>query len=308
MENVLKIWWGNSHGDLVLHLGVVLTELLPSRSKALAVTAPWSVELDEDVLGVVHDELVVLGADNNLDVGVVLLGDLGGLERGLELAGGVLGDPLVDGGEGRNDTRHGVLGAALDVLDDEAGPVVHLEVEGLGVVGVLDGVDPDEVDLALVLLGDGLDGVDVLLELVIIGVDEEVGKRKTSLGVGWVVLAGDLVEKGDRVVEDELLEDLGVGVLDASGGEVCAAVVELLVDNDGWGLNASDLEGVGVGGDTEEVVVTVLFSDRAEDMGDRVGLGGEVGNNDDLVGLLELLVVGEGDLADGGESLPEKGG
>lgn len=285
----------------------MVTELLPDRSKALAVTAPWSVEFDKDVLGVVEDDLVVLGADNNLDRAVVLLGNLSGLERGLEGASGELGDPVVDGSEGRNNTRHGELGATLDVLDDESGPVVHLEVEGLGVVSVLDSVDPDKVDLALVLLGNGLDGVNVFLELLIIGVDEHVGERKTGLGVGWVVLAGNLVEESDRVVEDELLEDLDVGVLDAVDGEVGATVVELLVDNDGWGLNASDLGSLLVGGDTEEVVVTVLVSDGGESRSRSIGLGAKIGNNDDLVGGLEFFVVGGSDVANSGERLPRRG-
>lgn len=305
-----KVVLGGVHlgdGDLVLHASVVLTELLPGRSKALAVTAPWSVEFDEDVLGVVEDDLVVLGANNNLDGAVVLRGDLSGLERGLESASGELGGPVLDGREGRNNTRHGVLGSTLDVLDDESGPVVHLEVESLGVVGVLDSVDPDEVDLALVLLGNGLDGVDVLLELLIIRVDEHVGERKTGLGVSGVVLAGNLVEESDRVVEDELLEDLDVGVLDAVDGEVSATVVELLVDNDGRGLDASDLGGVLIGGDTEEVVVTVLLSDLGESGSRSVGLGAKVGNDDDLVGGLEFLVVGGGDFANSGEGLPRRG-
>jgi hypothetical protein len=44
------------------------------------VSAPWGVELDEDVLGWVEDEVVEVLADDNLDGVVGVVWDVFGLE------------------------------------------------------------------------------------------------------------------------------------------------------------------------------------------------------------------------------------
>ena len=59
------------------HLG---GELLPWLSELFAVTAPWGIVLDEDILGGILDNLIVFLSDNDLNWLVVLLWDWLGLE------------------------------------------------------------------------------------------------------------------------------------------------------------------------------------------------------------------------------------
>lgn len=53
----------------------VLTELSPDRSEGLAVAAPWSVVLDEDILSLVPNDILPVATDNNLDWSIVHLWD-----------------------------------------------------------------------------------------------------------------------------------------------------------------------------------------------------------------------------------------
>ena len=46
---------------------VFLSELIPDWGEGFAVSAPWGVELDEDVLGWVKDQVVEVLADDDLD-------------------------------------------------------------------------------------------------------------------------------------------------------------------------------------------------------------------------------------------------
>jgi hypothetical protein len=83
-------------------------------------------------------------------------------------------------------------------------------------------------------------------------------------------------------------------------GEVVAALVEGLVEDDGRGLDGGLGDGGRVGGEAEEVVVAVGLGKVIEGLFVDAVVGGEVGDDDDLVGLGELGVVGGGDLGDGG--------
>lgn len=63
-----------------------LSELFPIRSHLLAVTAPWSVELDEDIV-VVVDDLIIEGlTDNNLEGLAVISRGLLSLEEWLQVS------------------------------------------------------------------------------------------------------------------------------------------------------------------------------------------------------------------------------
>jgi hypothetical protein len=99
-------------------------------------------------------------------------------------------------------------------------------VEQEGEKAHLDGVNPDEVNLALVLTSDGLDSLDDLLTLRVGGLDEDVGKGKTGLSVSSEVVGRNLVEEGDGVLlsedEERVVGDLAL--------EVVAAFVEGLVE------------------------------------------------------------------------------
>ena len=113
-----------------------------------------------------------------------------------------------------------VLELLREVLDDEAGPLRLTEVESTGVVAVLDGVNPDEVDLALVLASNGLEHVDLLSVLLVGGVEEEVRERLAARSVDLVVIRADLVDDGDGEVTNPVFDVAderaanGVGVFD----------------------------------------------------------------------------------------------
>ena len=75
------------------------------------------------------------------------------------------------------------------------------------------------------------------------------------------------------------------------GLEVQARLIELAVDNNRRGLDARSADNGLVGGETEEPVVAVLLSDCREDGCGCVGRRAQVGDDDDLVRDLDLLVV-----------------
>lgn len=205
----------NVHGDLVLLSGVVLTELVPGRGELLAVSAPGGVELGKDILGVVKDNLIKLASDQGEDGAVVGLGDWVGLEQGLQSASE---ERVNESGNGRGGDLGGLVVGVLErvghVVEDERGPLGLEEVERLGVFSKLDSVDPDKVDLALELLRNRGDLSDLGILVGQCGVEEEVGKRETGLGVGGVVLAANLIEERNSVVLDKGQEGLGGSGLD----------------------------------------------------------------------------------------------
>jgi len=59
------------------------TELIPDWGKLFAVTAPWSVEFDEDILGWVVDNLLVFSSDDNNNVTLNIWGS-SGFEMGFD--------------------------------------------------------------------------------------------------------------------------------------------------------------------------------------------------------------------------------
>ena len=60
---------------------VFLTKLFPDWGEGFAVSAPWGVEFDEDVLGGVEDEVVEVLADDDLDGVVGVVWDVFGLKK-----------------------------------------------------------------------------------------------------------------------------------------------------------------------------------------------------------------------------------
>jgi len=72
--------FGNDDIFVVLE---VSTELIPDWGKLFAVTAPWSVEFDEDILGWVHNELLEFSSDNDSNVSLSLW-DSSGFEMWFE--------------------------------------------------------------------------------------------------------------------------------------------------------------------------------------------------------------------------------
>ena len=178
--NVVKSSIDLGDGDLVGEGLVHLTELLVLGSKRLAVTAPGSVELDQDILVGVHDNFVVILGDNNGDGTVVLLGDGLGLDAGVDLAGDKVVKELGNLLCGEVSALEGELLVLLSVLDGESGPLADLEVEVASVLTKGLCVDGGEVDLALVLLGDRLEGSSESLTLLG-SLGEDVGEGNTGL-------------------------------------------------------------------------------------------------------------------------------
>jgi hypothetical protein len=170
------------------------------------------------------------------------------------------------------------------------------------VVGELGGVDPDKVELALVLARDGLDGLDGRLAVLVLGLDKDVGERQAGLGVRGKVLGRDLVEEGRGVLADEVAERVGLD----GAGKVVAALVEGLVEDDSGRGDLGGGDGGRVGREAEEVLVAVLLGEGlVRGPAGRVRLV-EVGNEDDPVGLLEVGVVFGRDYRDGGQRLPAR--
>ena len=178
--NVVKSSIDLGDCDLVGEGLVHLTELLVLGSKRLAVTAPGSVELDQDILVGVHDNFVVILGDNNGDGTVVLLGDGLGLDAGVDLAGDKVVKELGNLLCGEVSALEGELLVLLSVLDGESGPLADLEVEVASVLTEGLCVDGGEVDLALVLLGDRLEGSSESLTLLG-SLGEDVGEGNTGL-------------------------------------------------------------------------------------------------------------------------------
>lgn len=162
----------------------------------------------------------------------------------------------------------------------------------------LGSIDPDKVDLALMLPCDGLNGLGNLLPLGIARLDKDVREGKSSIRVGGKVVGRNLVKEGDGVLAHECSE---LGDIDSSD-EVVAALIEGLVEDDGGGADARDLGGVER--ESEEVVVAVDLGVLCEGSLRHLIRLGEVGNDDELVGRLELVVVRCSDVGDGRKRLP----
>lgn len=199
-------------------------------------TAPGSVELDEDILVVVDaiNVLVVLG-DNGDDGALLLLGDGLRLDAGLDLAGSEVVDELGNGIVGDLSLLvEGELLVLADLLDGERGELVGLGGSSYrrehrkALASMV-----AKLTFALVLLSNGLESLGELLSLLR-GLGEDVGEGNARGHVSGVGLRADLADKrggglddeGGDVLSDELLRE---GVL---------LLVEGLVEDEGRGLDA----------------------------------------------------------------------
>jgi len=278
----------------------VVAKLLVDGGELLAVTAPGGVELDEDVFASVLDDIVVVLADDDHDVALVL-GD--GL--GLDVRLGLAGDDTLDVGAdalGGDLAREGVLVVLLGVVDGESGPLADLQVDIVGVTSVLGGVNVDKVNLALVVLGhslnEGAHGGAVL------GGDEEVGEGETAVHKLLVVLGANLVHGGDGVGLDEGGDlALGEAIL---GLKDVLLLVELLEENDGGGGDRVGGKGAGIEGDTEHGVVAESLGNLGEGLVVAVLLAVEKSNNHNPLRVGEGIKVLSGEGGNSGEHLPKE--
>ncbi len=197
-RETLDLVWNVVQGGVNLGdnnlVGVVLVEtgqLLVLGSQSLAVSAPWGVELEENVLVAVDDEFLVVLRHDDSDWAVLLLWDGLALDASLDLAGKVFVDEFADV------LLAQILLAALlfvwellvlgDVLNSECRELSDLEVEVACVLAEGLRVDGGEVDGALVLFSDGLERLAERCSLLL-GLGEDVGERDASLELPSVLI------------------------------------------------------------------------------------------------------------------------
>ena len=120
-------------------------------------TAPWGVELNKYVLGLVHDDFVIIVRYNNRDRAVLFLRDRLALDTGANLAvykvlskcGNVLVSEFLC-------LREWVFLVLLNMLDSESWEFIGFQVEITSMCAERLGVNCGEVNSALVLLGNRL--------------------------------------------------------------------------------------------------------------------------------------------------------
>lgn len=281
----------NVHKNFVPNRLVLGTQCFPSWSETLAVTTPWSVEFNKDILLVVEDNFLEVVA-NKVEDGVALCGgNRLALQLRFEFAVDVLDNPVFNnlGSEFRR-LIQGVLELLLEVLDDKGGPFGFRNVESLGVITKFDGVNPDKVDLGFIFGSDWLDLGDEFLLCVKARINKEVGKGLSATSVHSVVFTADFVNDGDRKFLDPVL-DVFLGDRAHWVRVLGFGLVKAAVDNNGRGFNASSLNGLLVRAQTEQVVFAMSFGDKAEDRSGGFGTRSEVGNSNNLVRFFEFVVV-----------------
>ena len=165
------------------------------RALRFAVTTPWGVELEENIVLILHDDFLVILGDDHLDVTLLLLGDRLGLDARLKLAVDKVLDECSDIllGELLLLIKGELL--VLDcLLDGEGGPLAVLQVEVLRVGAEIFGVDGGEVDLTLMFLGKGFQGLGEL-GAFLLGFCEDVGEWEFSLAHVSIAVSCELMWK-----------------------------------------------------------------------------------------------------------------
>ena len=144
-------------------------------------TAPWCVELKENILLVVENlSLVVVGNDDGDGTILVLRNGLR-LDGRLDLAGNKVINELGDASKvDLLGLVIGVLGVLANVLDSEGGPLANLKVQVTTVLAESLSINGSEVDDTLVLLSEGLELLGEAGALLL-GLSEDVGERDTGL-------------------------------------------------------------------------------------------------------------------------------
>lgn len=123
-----------------------------------AVSAPWCIELDQNVLLVVQDDVLVVVRHDDGDWAFLSLWDGLRLDAWLDFARQVLVDELADDLLGELVALVEREFLVLDsLLNGECRPLSNIEVQVLTVLTERFGIDSRQVDLALVFLCDGLE-------------------------------------------------------------------------------------------------------------------------------------------------------
>ena len=101
----IELWWhiiscGIHLDNLNLLSSHLVSQLLVDWCQLLAVSAPWGVELNQHVLGVLHHQLVKVLGDGHLGVGLGVVGQGFGFDVGVNLAGFQQGHEGLEGFNG----------------------------------------------------------------------------------------------------------------------------------------------------------------------------------------------------------------
>lgn len=183
------------------------------------------------------------------------------------------------------------------LLDGESGPLL-LQVQVTSVSTESSGINGGKVDLALELLGEGLDHVGVL-GLVVVILDENVGERDTSIHVTGVGLRanltnersrGDLCEVGDLLNLELTVEDV-------------LSLIEGLEEDNSRDLDTGSLSEGSIVGSSKEVGVTERLGNLGVGCVGLLVLLVEEGDENNLVGLGEIIVGFLVEDGDGGEGV-----
>jgi hypothetical protein len=145
------------------------------------VSAPGSVELDQDILLVINDNLLVVATNNNGNRSLLSLGDGLGLQARLNLAVKDVLDELADVlGINLLGLVVRVLGVLGGVLDGESRELLGLKVEVTSVSAEELSVKGNNVDGSTVALSDGTEVSSELLTLLG-SLGKDVSQGNTSL-------------------------------------------------------------------------------------------------------------------------------
>ena len=95
------------------------------------------------------------------------------------------------------------------------------------------GIDPDKVDLAAMLGSHGLEGIDVVLAFLFVGINKEVRQRSATGDINFIRVTVDLTKDGDSQLFQPVLKVLYLG-RGYRVGKFSCGFVEGAVNNNGW--------------------------------------------------------------------------
>jgi hypothetical protein len=223
------------------HVGVVLVEfgeLIPDWEKLLAVSTPWGVELNEDILILVKSNLSEVLSNDNLDTcWVLVLWDFLGFEMRLSGSANNTVNPSSDGLNGRVSDwgwesvllhlvwLDGHQDWKLVLLDSHEFSELLLDSNGSVRVG--------EKDLSLVGFSGLSEDLDVVRAIIIFRSEENKGVLLLSEN-GLDLILGEFEESWDH----EWLEEGIEGILVGSTGIDVLLSLELSEEDLSWGNNS----------------------------------------------------------------------
>lgn len=132
---------------------------LESDDLRLAVSTPRSVKLDEDVLGIIKNNILIVVCNNHCDWAFLFLGDWLGFDAGLQLAINKALDKCSNVLFSQRISLEGVLLVLGNLLDGERREFVGWEVQVGCMCAECLCVNDCNVDDAFMLLGNGLEGL-----------------------------------------------------------------------------------------------------------------------------------------------------